>query len=256
MSGVAPKKALGQHFLVDPNVLGVIGRLAASRPTTSCSRWALAGCPHDLSRRSRASRARDRGRPQPRAGARGGSGGTPARAACVRRRALDRSRSARAPADEARRQPPVQHRDATVAETLAGAPTLEKCVMVQREVADRFFAEPDEGLRGSVRPSAPACAAHGVPRRVAHCVPPAAERRLGPRRLRPHPAARERRPCSSRGLRRVRAPPQDAPGTAPHSPELPRASRPSLRSMTGRRPDTRAEALDPDEFVWLVELDT
>ena len=26
---VTPKKALGQHFLVDENILGVIGRLAA-----------------------------------------------------------------------------------------------------------------------------------------------------------------------------------------------------------------------------------
>ena len=29
---VAPKKALGQHFLVDENVLGVIDRLAELRP--------------------------------------------------------------------------------------------------------------------------------------------------------------------------------------------------------------------------------
>ena len=30
---VAPKKELGQHFLVDENILGVIGRLAALEPT-------------------------------------------------------------------------------------------------------------------------------------------------------------------------------------------------------------------------------
>jgi len=28
---VAPKKSLGQHFLVDENILGVIGRLAESK---------------------------------------------------------------------------------------------------------------------------------------------------------------------------------------------------------------------------------
>ena len=36
---VAPKKELGQHFLVDENILGVIGRLAElDRRATSCSR--------------------------------------------------------------------------------------------------------------------------------------------------------------------------------------------------------------------------
>ncbi len=29
---VAPKKELGQHFLADPNILGVIGRLAELAP--------------------------------------------------------------------------------------------------------------------------------------------------------------------------------------------------------------------------------
>ena len=32
MTPVSPKKALGQHFLVDRNVLGVIERLAALEP--------------------------------------------------------------------------------------------------------------------------------------------------------------------------------------------------------------------------------
>jgi Dimethyladenosine transferase (rRNA methylation) len=39
---VAPKKELGQHFLVDENILGVIGRLAELSPTTSCSKSAPA----------------------------------------------------------------------------------------------------------------------------------------------------------------------------------------------------------------------
>ena len=30
---VTPKKQLGQHFLVDENILGVIGRLAELEPT-------------------------------------------------------------------------------------------------------------------------------------------------------------------------------------------------------------------------------
>ena len=35
---VTPSKELGQHFLVDENILGVIGRLADLRRRTSCSR--------------------------------------------------------------------------------------------------------------------------------------------------------------------------------------------------------------------------
>jgi 16S rRNA A1518/A1519 N6-dimethyltransferase RsmA/KsgA/DIM1 with predicted DNA glycosylase/AP lyase activity len=36
------EEALGQHFLVDENVLGVIERLAELEPATSCSRSARA----------------------------------------------------------------------------------------------------------------------------------------------------------------------------------------------------------------------
>ena len=35
---VSPKRALGQHFLVDPNILRVIDRLAKLDEQTSCSR--------------------------------------------------------------------------------------------------------------------------------------------------------------------------------------------------------------------------
>ena len=35
---VSPKRALGQHFLVDPNILRVIGRLAKLDERTSSSR--------------------------------------------------------------------------------------------------------------------------------------------------------------------------------------------------------------------------
>ena len=42
VSGLSPKKSLGQHFLVDDNILGVIARLAELDPPTSCSRSARA----------------------------------------------------------------------------------------------------------------------------------------------------------------------------------------------------------------------
>ena len=41
MSGVAPKKSLGQHFLVDRNVLGVVGRLAARTDANATAAFGL-----------------------------------------------------------------------------------------------------------------------------------------------------------------------------------------------------------------------
>ena len=38
--GIRPNRELGQNFLIDSNILDVIGRAAALRPTTSCSRSA------------------------------------------------------------------------------------------------------------------------------------------------------------------------------------------------------------------------
>ena len=86
-----------------------------------------------------------------------------------------------------------------VAETLLGAPTLGSwCVMVQREVADRFFAEPGTKAYGAVsvlvRLHAVRTGFHPVARTV---LSPGAERRLGARRLRADPGAAGRREQSA-----------------------------------------------------------
>ena len=58
---ITPRKQLGQHFLVDQNILGVVGRLASSARTTSCWRSARGwGCSRATWRRVLRSSTRSR----------------------------------------------------------------------------------------------------------------------------------------------------------------------------------------------------
>ena len=125
--------------------------------------------------------------------------------------------------------------------------------MVQREVADRFFASPSTKAYGAVSVLVAARhRSHRLPSRLARGLPPAAERRLRARRV---PARRARRPRRREAHRRgrLRAPPQDAR-------QLARARRASHRARSaaaaleaiGRDPAARAEALAPAEFVALA----
>ena len=107
----APKKELGQHFLVDENILGVIGRLAELDAGRRRARdRPRPRRPHALPRRARRARPRGRARPLARA-ARCRRRATNVDAA-LRRRARARPRRARAAAAQARREPAVQRRDA------------------------------------------------------------------------------------------------------------------------------------------------
>ena len=134
-----------------------------------------------------------------------------------------------------------------VVESLDGLPSVELwCVMVQREVADRFFAAPRTKAYGAVSVLDPArCRAHRLPSGLAHRLPAAAERRLGARRLPARPAAGP----SSRGQARRR-------GAFAHRrktlAELARARRArrarraaAALEAIGRPAQTRAEALEP-----------
>ena len=143
-----------------------------------------------------------------------------------------------------------------VAETLAGAPTLEKCVMVQREVADGSSPSPTKAYGAVsvlVRLHARRTGFHAVSRTVFR-PPPNVDSALVAFDRIPPPANADRVRRVVSGARSGTAARRSR--TRSHSPESPRASRPSLRRSIGRF-DTRAEALDPDEFVRLVEvLDT
>jgi 16S rRNA (adenine1518-N6/adenine1519-N6)-dimethyltransferase len=149
---VAPKKALGQHFLVDENILGVIERLSDLRSTDVVLE---VGPGLGILTRRLAERAR-----------------------LVHSIELDRSLEAELRAalgaysnvrliwgdalqlaiDELEPEPtklvanlPYNVATPLVVESLEHAPSLQRwCVMVQREVADRFFAEPRTKAYGAV----------------------------------------------------------------------------------------------------------
>ena len=128
--------------------------------------------------------------------------------------------------------------------------------MVQREVADRFFASPATKAYGAVsvlvQLAAERTGFHPVARTVFRPQPNvdsalvAFRRRELPERFRIGEA---------RGRGRLRAPAQDACPTrssSPVSPIVHARSRPS--PGLAARPSTRAEALAPPEFVELERL--
>ena len=148
---VAPKKRLGQHFLVDENILGVIGRLAELAPDDVVleigpglgvlTRYLADRTSHvhavELDR-SLAPQLADLGA-RPNVDLRFGDA-----------LALDLGALEPAPRKLVANLP---YNVATpiVVESLEGLPTVERwCVMVQREVADRFFASPSTKAYGAV----------------------------------------------------------------------------------------------------------
>lgn len=151
MTQVAPKKALGQHFLVDENILGVIERLAELDPTDVVLE--IGPGLGVLTRR------------------------LADRVAHVHAIELDRSLEPHLADLAARPNVNLLWGDALrvdlgvlvpapgklvanlpynvatpiVAESLEGLPAVDLwCVMVQREVADRFFAQPSTKAYGAV----------------------------------------------------------------------------------------------------------
>jgi 16S rRNA (adenine1518-N6/adenine1519-N6)-dimethyltransferase len=149
---VRPKKALGQHFLVDENILGVIGRLAELRATDVVlevgpglgvlTRFLAASvsCVHAVEL--------DRELEQPLLDALGDAGNVHVAFADVL--SLDLATLVPPPSKIVSNLP---YNIATpfVMESLEALPSVRRwCVMVQREVADRFFAAPDTRAYGAV----------------------------------------------------------------------------------------------------------
>ena len=189
MSVVRAKKALGQHFLVDENILGVIGRLAELEPEDVVLEVGpgLGVLTRYLADRVAHVHAVELDRSlEPHSRERSASGQRRARASATR---CARPRRARA----ARRRKLVANLPYNVAtplvvESLDGLPALGLwCVMVQREVADRFFAAPGTKAYGAVsvlvQLAAERTGFHPVSR---DGLPAAAERRLRARRVPAH----------------------------------------------------------------------
>jgi 16S rRNA (adenine1518-N6/adenine1519-N6)-dimethyltransferase len=149
---VVPKKSLGQHFLVDENILGVIGRLSKLAPADVVLEVGpgLGVLTRYLADRVRLVHSIEVDRSlEP---ALGGALGARTNVALVWGDALD--------VDIDRLDPvptklvanlPYNVATPLVLETLEHASSLERwCVMVQREVADRFFAQPSTKAYGAV----------------------------------------------------------------------------------------------------------
>ena len=256
MSRVRPKKALGQHFLADRNVLGVIERLAALGADDVVLEIGpgLGVLTTFLADRVRHVHAieLDRGLEEPLGQALAGRANVDlvfADALAVDLNSLD------PPASKLVANLPYNVATPLVAETLAGVPRLETwCVMVQREVADRFFAEPGTKAYGAVsvlvRLHARRTGFHPVSRTVFRPPPNVDSALVAFERIAP--------PSNAGDVRRVvTAAFGHRRKTLANALELAGvASRPdavAALETIGRRPDARAEALAPEEFVRLAK---
>jgi 16S rRNA (adenine1518-N6/adenine1519-N6)-dimethyltransferase len=250
---VSPRKELGQHFLVDENILGVIERLARLDPSDVVLEIGpgLGVLTRYLARR----------------------------VALVHAVEIDRSLLPHLPElpnvqielgdalklDLAALEPPprklvanLPYNVATpiVVESLDGLPSIDSwCVMVQREVADRFFASPGTKAYGAVsvlmQLTTERTGFHPVARTVFR-PPPNVDSALVAFRRRELPAR-------FRSVKRVvGAAFAHRRKTLPNSLELSGvADRPrtvAALAELGRSPSTRAEALTPPDFVELERL--
>jgi 16S rRNA (adenine1518-N6/adenine1519-N6)-dimethyltransferase len=149
---VRPKKALGQHFLVDENILGVIGRLADLRPDDVVLEVGpgLGILTRYLAERVLVVHAieLDRSLAEPLEAALAGKENvrlTFGDALALDAGVLD------PPPTKLVANLPYNIATPLVVESLGRLPSLERwCVMVQREVADRFFAIPRTKAYGAV----------------------------------------------------------------------------------------------------------
>jgi 16S rRNA (adenine1518-N6/adenine1519-N6)-dimethyltransferase len=248
---VVPKRELGQHFLVDENILGVIGRLAELDPGDVVIE---VGPGLGVLTRYLAERV--------------------ARVHAVE---IDRSLATQLtelPAnveleigdalavDLARFHPtklvsnlPYSVATPVVVESLDRLPTVQLwCVMVQREVADRFFAAPGTKAYGAVsvliQLAAERTGFHAVSRTVFR-PPPNVDSALVAlrRKARPEPWSELKRVVEAAFAHRRK--------TLPNSLQLAgltdRDHAAAAVTALGRPARTRAEELSPEEFVALAQ---
>ena len=255
MSRVAPKKSLGQHFLVDRNVLGVIGRLAALDADDVVLEVGpgLGILTAYLSDRVRHVHAieLDRGlQPSLREalGARDNVELVFGDALAFDVGGLD-PRPSKLVANL-----PYNVATPLVAETLTGVPALKAwCVMVQREVADRFFAEPGTKAYGAVsvlvRLHARRTGFHPVSRTVFRPKPNVDSALVAFERIvAPADADRVLRVVTGAfGHRR-----KTLANALALAGVVPRERSVAALAAIGRDADVRAEALAPEEFVRLA----
>lgn len=256
MTRPAPKKDLGQHFLVDPNILEVIGRLAEPAredivleigPGLGVLTAYLA---------ERVSRVHavevDRGLEETLREALGDRENV----ALVFGDALALDLAALDPAPtKIVSNLPYNVATPLVAESLHGLPSVELwCVMVQREVADRFFAQPATKAYGAVsvlvQLAAERTGFHPVSRNVFRPRPNVDSALVAFRRISLPPAYPRLKLMVEAAFAHRRK-------TLANSLELvglaDRRTAVEALERIGRDPSVRAEALRPEEFVALTE---
>lgn len=252
---VSPKKELGQHFLVDENILGVIGRLADLQRddivleigpglgvlTTYLADRVMRVYAVELDR-SLDEPLRERLAGRPNVELRFGD-------------ALALDLAAEAP-DARKLVANLPYNVATpiVVESLDSLPGIALwCVMVQREVADRFFAPPSTKAYGAVsvliQLATERVGFHSVSSSVFRPRPNVESALVAFRRTKlPDDYARVKRVIEAAFAHRRK--------TLANSLELrgvaSRAQAAGALAEIGREPTVRAEALDPPEFVALT----
>ncbi|HXQ86572.1 MAG TPA: 16S rRNA (adenine(1518)-N(6)/adenine(1519)-N(6))-dimethyltransferase RsmA [Gaiella sp.] len=253
---VSPKKSLGQHFLVDRNLLAVIERLAnlSSDDVVLEVGPGLGVLTTFLADRVRHVHAieLDRALEAPLRDALGGRTNVDlvfGDALALDLDALD------PPPSKLVANLPYNVATQLVAETLIGVPTLASwCVMVQREVADRFFAEPGTKAYGAVsvlvRLHARRTGLHPVSRTVFRPAPNVDSALVAFDRIQPPANVGQVRRVVTAAFGHRRKTLANAVALAGLAT---REDAVAALETIGRRPDVRAEALQPDEFVRLTE---
>ena len=246
------KKELGQHFLVDENILRVIERLAELSPAAVVLEI---GPGRGILTRFLAERVE-----------------------LVHAVEIDRSLEPYLPngagvqlhwgdalaLDLAAFEPPASKLVANlpynvatpiVVESLAGLPSVERwCVMVQREVADRFFAVPGTKAYGAVsvlvQLATERTGRHFVTREVFRPRPNVDSALVAFERKRlPSDWPHVKRVVEAAFAHRRKTLPNSLAFSGLASREVAEAA---LRRL-GREPNARAEALEPDEFIALAD---
>jgi 16S rRNA (adenine1518-N6/adenine1519-N6)-dimethyltransferase len=255
VNAVKPKKSLGQHFLVDRNVLGVIERLAGLEPTDVVVEVGpgLGVLTTFLADRVRHVHAveLDRSLDAPLRDAIGGRSNV----TLLYGDALDLDLVQLAPVPgKLVANLPYNVATPLVMETLVSENTLGSwCVMVQREVADRLFAESGTKAYGAVsvlvRLHARRTGFHPVSRTVFRPPPNVDSALVAFERIEaPEDAARVRRVVTGAFGHRRKTLPNALSLAAIASRDV------AVQALVeiGRDPSTRAEALEPHEFVELT----
>ena len=245
-----PKKEYGQHFLRDANILDVIGRLAELGPDDVVLEI---GPGQGVLTRYLAERVRQVHAVEIDRALQPELGGLPDNVDVVFGDALQLD----LPPDATKLVANLPYNVATplVVESLDGLPNVRLwCVMVQREVADRFFAKPETKEYGAVsvlvQLAAERTGFHAVSRTVFRPQPNVDSALVTFRRTElPADYARVKKVVTAAFAHRRKTLPNSLAlaGTAT------REQAAEALAVVGRPPETRAEALAPAEFVELAK---